>query len=83
MAADPQKLKARLAALKGQRQLHEHVWRDCCDYSKPELGSGFSLSQTANASEIQSRKNLLLDGTASDALDTLVVGGQRAGVSGS
>jgi hypothetical protein len=74
MAADPQKLKARLAALKGQRQLHEHVWRDCCDYSKPELGSGFNLSPTANASEIQSRKNLLLDGTASDALDTLADG---------
>lgn len=74
MAADPQKLKARLDALKGHRQLHENTWRECFEYSLPELSSGFNGQQLLTAGEIQTQKARLLDGTAGDALDTLADG---------
>lgn len=73
MAVDAQRLKARLAALKGARQPNEQVWKDCFDNSMPELGSGFN-GQEKTASEIQTDRNRLLDGTAADALDVLADG---------
>lgn len=75
MAADPQKLKARLNSLKGARQLHEQAWRECFDYSLPELGLGFVGATTpTTAGDIQQRKALLLDGTSADAMDILADG---------
>jgi len=69
VAVDPAKLKVRLAALKGERQPHEQIWRDCAEYSMPHLGSGWNGS-ALSASEIQQQKAKLLDGTAGDALTT-------------
>lgn len=74
MAADPNRLKARLAALKGLRVPTEQVWRDCFDWSMPELGAGFSSSHDKSATQIQSERARLLDGTAADALDVLADG---------
>lgn len=70
MAADPQKLKARLAALKGQRSSHENHWRECLDYAAPELSSGFNGQTPMTAGEIQQQKARLLDGTAGDSIQT-------------
>jgi hypothetical protein len=73
MAVDPKRLKARNEALKGARLPHENVWRDCFDHSMPELGSGFS-GQDKTATELQTERARLLDGTAADALDVLADG---------
>lgn len=72
--ADAQKLVARLAALRGERQLHEQVWKDCFDYSLPELGSGINGHTPFSAGETQGQRAKLLDGTAADGLDTLADG---------
>lgn len=74
MTADPQKIKARLQALEGQHMLHSQVWRECFDYSLPELGSGFHQQQPFDASQVQQAVVKLLDGTAGDALDTMADG---------
>jgi hypothetical protein len=67
VAADPVKLRARLTVLKGQRSNHEQVWKDCFEYSIPELGSGFN-GQMLTAGEVQQRKAQQLDGTAADSM---------------
>jgi len=69
VAADAQKLAARLQALKGGRSPHENVWRECFEYSVPMLASGFN-GQVLNAGEIQTQKAKLLDSTAADAMQT-------------
>jgi hypothetical protein len=74
VAADPQKLKARLEALRGHRSIHENTWRECFDYSLPALSAGFNSQQPLTAGEVQSQKARLLDSTASDALRTMADG---------
>lgn len=69
MAADAQKLRARLNSLKAQRTPHENTWRECFEYSVPSLASGFN-GQVLNAGEIQTQKAKLLDSTAADAMQT-------------
>ena len=74
MAVDPQKAKGRLRALQAARQQHEQAWRECFDYSLPELGLGFSGQSFPTLGDIQQRKALLLDGTSADAMDILADG---------
>ena len=69
MAVDPVKLKARLNALKGLRQPHEQIWKDCADYSLPHLASGWN-GDVKSATEIQQQKAKLLDGTAGESVTT-------------
>lgn len=69
MAADPARLKQRLASLKGLRQPHEQIWKDCTEYSLPHLSSGWN-GDLKSASEIQQIKARLLDGTAGEAVTT-------------
>ena len=72
--ADPQKLKARLQALKGHRAGHENTWRECFEYSLPALGTGFNGQQMLNAGEVQQQKARILDGTATEACATMADG---------
>ena len=69
MAADPAKLKSRLNALRGLRQPHEQIWKDCGDYSLPHLASGWN-GDMKSATEIQQQKAKLLDGTAGEGVTT-------------
>ncbi len=68
MAADPQKLIERLNALKSDRLLHEHIWRECFEYSLPHLMAGLGGRDPLNAGEVQTMKARLLDGTAGEAI---------------
>lgn len=72
--ADAQRIIGRLSALKGERSLHEQTWRDCGEYSIPELVAGFNGQATMNAGEAQQQRARILDGTAADALDVLADG---------
>lgn len=69
MAVDPAKLKSRLTALRGLRQPHEQIWKDCADYSLPHLASGWN-GDMKSATEIQQQKAKLLDGTAGEGVTT-------------
>lgn len=69
MAVDPARLKSRLNALKGLRQPHEQIWKDCADYSLPHLASGWN-GDMKSATEIQQQKARLLDGTAGEGVTT-------------
>lgn len=69
MAADPAKLKSRLNALRGLRQPHEQIWKDCGDYSLPHLASGWN-GDLKSGTEIQQQKAKLLDGTAGEGVTT-------------
>lgn len=69
MAVDPARLKSRLTALKGLRQPHEQIWKDCGDYSLPHLASGWN-GDLSSATEIQQQKAKLLDGTAGEGVTT-------------
>lgn len=56
----------RLASLKGLRQPHEPVWRDCFDHTYPIRGDG--LDTTLNdATDVQARIARLADSTLTDA----------------
>ena len=68
------RIKQRLDALKAARNLHEQTWRECFDYSLPELGNGLNGATPYNAGELQSQRAKILDGTAGDAIDTLADG---------
>ncbi len=68
----------RHAASKADRMRHEHVWRNCCDLTFPELGEGFNGNTVEDASTVQNKKAEMLDSTGSDAarlLTSSVVGG--------
>jgi hypothetical protein len=69
VAVDAAKLKSRLAALKGLRQPHEQIWKDCAEFSLPHLSSGFN-GDTKSATEIQQLKARLLNGVAGEAATT-------------
>lgn len=69
VAVDVAKLKSRLNALKGLRQPHEQIWKDCADYSLPHLSGGFN-GEVKSATEIQHQKAKLLDGTATEGVTT-------------
>lgn len=56
----------RLSVLKGQRSVHENVWRDCFDYSFPLRGSGLMQSSLTAQSALD-RRARLVDSTATDA----------------
>ncbi|MCX8956404.1 portal protein [Erwinia psidii] len=60
------RLKKRLDALKGARQVHESVWRDCYDHTYPQRGSGLT-SDHLDAQSAKSRVALLLTSTATDS----------------
>lgn len=65
-AANAVAIVRRLNVLKGQRSIHETVWRDCFDYSFPLRGSGL-LQDTLSAQEALDRRARLVDSTATDA----------------
>ena len=69
MAAEPQKIKQRLSALKADKQLHEDVWQKCFELSIPERGSGLLSSQILTASEAQTKRAVIYDATAPDAVN--------------
>ena len=69
MAVDVAKLKSRLNALKGLRQPHEQIWKDCAEHSLPHLASGFN-GDLKDATEIQQLKAKLLNGTATEGVTT-------------
>ena len=56
----------RLAVLKGERNLHENVWREVFDYMAPERASGFQ-GELVTAGEAQRKKAEIYDATAIDA----------------
>lgn len=60
----------RLGALKGQRQTHESVWRDCYDHTYPLRGAGLT-SDYMDAQSAKSRVARLLTSTATDSARTL------------
>ena len=70
MAADAAQLKRRLSALQGSRQDHEAAWAEIYDASYPERGAGLNNTVTTS-SEIQSKKNRILDDTLADAMRIL------------
>ena len=74
MAADTDRIKRRLDALRGHRQLHEQTWRECFEYSLPELAAGLNGQHQTTAGEVQQQKARILDGTAGDSLDTMADG---------
>lgn len=63
------KINTRLETLKAQRKPHEHVWKECFDYSFPLRGTGFN-SEIVTSSSIQRKKSQLLDSTLTDAART-------------
>lgn len=56
----------RLAALKGQRQVHEPVWSDCYAFTHPLRADGFQ-GASLDAVQGQRKRAELLDGTATDS----------------
>lgn len=56
----------RLATLKGDRNLHESVWRDVFDHMAPERGHGFQ-GGAVTANDAQAKKAEIFDSTAIDA----------------
>lgn len=68
---DPKAITRRLAALKGDRQLHEPIWQECFDYTHPERGYGLSSSAVLTGQEAQTKKNRILDSTATDSVRIL------------
>lgn len=70
MPAIVSQLKRRLSALTGSRQAHESGWSEIYDASYPERGNGLN-SSTTTSSEIQSKKNRILDDTLADAMRIL------------
>jgi hypothetical protein len=70
MAAIVEHLCKRLEQLKGLRQPHEQVWRECFDHSFPIRGSGLQ-GNVLDAQQALDRKARLLDSTATDAGRTL------------
>lgn len=60
----------RMTELKGQRQPHENVWRDCYDYTFPLRSDGFD-GNTVDAQQAQARKARIFDGTGTDGSRTL------------
>lgn len=66
-------IKKTLNALKSARQTIEGTWRECYDYTLPlrgvGLNSGYSgQGQSSNLSQANTRKSLIFDGTAADAV---------------
>ncbi|WP_025859052.1 portal protein [Pseudomonas sp. CHM02] len=59
-----------LSTLKSLRSPHEQTWRDCYDHSYPVRGSGFS-GESITATEAQTRKARMIDGTTTDAVRIL------------
>lgn len=64
--SDGAQIVRRLNILKGLRQPHEYVWRDCFDHSWPIRGSGLQ-SNSLTAQQALDRKARLVDSTATDA----------------
>lgn len=60
--------KQRLQALKGERLLHESVYKDCADYSMPHLAAGWNGSAPTTAGDVQQKKAALLNGVAGESL---------------
>lgn len=60
------RLIRRVNTLKGNRQMHESVWRDCYDYTYPLRGAGFS-DEVLDAQSAKHKVAKLLDGTATDS----------------
>lgn len=60
----------RMSELKGLRQPHENVWRDCYDYTFPLRADGFD-GNVVDAQQAQARKARIFDGTATDGARTL------------
>lgn len=63
------KIINRLNTLKASRKMHEHVWKECFDYSFPIRGTGFN-DEVISSSSIQRKKSQLLDSTLTDAART-------------
>lgn len=70
MAVDPVRIRTRLTALKGLRNQHESIYKDCADYSLPHLASGWNGGDLKTAAEIQQQKAKLLDGSSGEACKT-------------
>lgn len=68
--AEVSQLKRRLSALQGAREIHEIGWMEIFDASYPERSHGL-LSSPSLATEIQSKKNRILDDTLADAMRIL------------
>jgi hypothetical protein len=67
-------LVRRTTQLAADRQPHEVTWRECFDYSFPERGAGLTGDVSNLASDVQTKKARMLDGTGRDALQTLCAG---------
>lgn len=67
---DAKAIARRLTSLKSARQVHEDTWRQCFDYSMPELGDGLGGTML-DASSIKARQANIFDSTAPDAAQTL------------
>ncbi|HEY0878985.1 MAG TPA: portal protein [Zeimonas sp.] len=68
-----QQILRRAQQAKSDRALHESVWRECLEYTWPELAHGIT-GETVTASDAQAKKARQLDGTGRDAAKTLAAG---------
>ena len=57
--------------LRGQRLVHEIVWRECFEFSFPIRSSGFNGDQIWDAQQAADKRARLLDSTSTDAGKTL------------
>jgi hypothetical protein len=62
--------KQRLTSLKGLRQPHETVYKECFEYCLPHLAEGWQGSVLVTAGDIQQRKARMLNGIAGESLMT-------------
>ena len=70
MTADPALIVKRLETLRGLRQRHEDVWRQCYEYTYPLRGSGFNSDQY-DAVKGQRKQAEILDSTGTDCTQLL------------
>lgn len=68
-----QTIVRRAAQARSARSVHEQVWRECLDYTWPELAHGIS-GITVTASDAQARRAQMVDSTGRDAATTLASG---------
>ncbi len=68
-----QQILRRAAQAKSDRSLHESVWRECLEYTWPELAHGIT-GETVTASDAKAKKARQLDSTGRDAAKTLAAG---------
>lgn len=69
-----ERLLRRNAQMRSDRQVHEHIWRKCFDYSFPERGEGLGGSAETTAAEVAQKLAAMTDATGRNALGTWIAG---------